>query len=67
MLTKVHNPCSSGPYSRSTSNVTNMCCMFVLILVLVDHALGEENYRIMTNEIYVLILVLVDHALGDQR
>ncbi len=40
----------------------------VLILVLVDHTLGEADFKF--NELKlagVLILVLVDHTLGEQN
>ena len=39
----------------------------VLILVLVDHALGDELKTWSDKELDVLILVLVDHALGDKN
>ena len=37
----------------------------VLILVLVDHALGACVKSELVSKVLVLILVLVDHALGD--
>ena len=38
---------------------------FVLILVLMDHALGDCSLAAFVNTSFVLILVLMDHALGD--
>ena len=38
------NPCFSGPCSRSLSTSTEENVILVLILVLVDHALGVSNH-----------------------
>ena len=61
------NPCFSGPCSRSPWKYDNWRSAWsVLILVLVDHALGDIEFtdkNILA--IKVLILVLVDHALGE--
>mgnify|MGYP002673485354 CR=1 FL=1 len=59
------NPCFSGTYSRRPGRMTPKTKMGVLILVLVEHTLGDigmechnlQNWR-------VLILVLVEHTLG---
>ena len=39
--------------------------LFVLILVLVEHALGARTNKADKAATVVLILVLVEHALGD--
>ena len=39
-------------------------CRAVLILVLVEHTLGDPQFNPMANPKLVLILVLVEHTLG---
>ena len=57
------NPCFSGTCSRSEQS-HHYCNTCVLILVLVEHALGVSFENVFIPEEKVLILVLVEHALG---
>ena len=58
------NPCFSGTCSRSHLENLSKYYQRVLILVLVEHALGGDLDNISVVYHTVLILVLVEHALG---
>ena len=59
------NPCFSGTYSRRFSPlVRSSPKQNVLILVLVEHTLGDGDVLEMPADLAVLILVLVEHTLG---
>ena len=60
------NPCFSGTYSRSYSQLLKYICYVVLILVLVEHTLGEVREETTHGVRIVLILVLVEHTLGGR-
>ena len=59
------NPCFSGTYSRRDSCKTAAKVLNVLILVLVEHTLGEPFLTLVALPLRVLILVLVEHTLGE--
>ena len=58
------NPCFSGTYSRSLGIVSSDDIAAVLILVLVEHTLGDIRNVVTNTTKDVLILVLVEHTLG---
>ena len=62
------NPCSNGRCSRRGQNQVNPHKDLVLILVLMEDALGdtESHRRERTIEERVLILVLMEDALGEE-
>ena len=61
------NPCFSGTCSRSSLKNDRGEMIMVLILVLVEHALGGRGLRFFGVCMVVLILVLVEHALGARH
>ncbi len=62
------NPCFSGTYSRSGREQPVCANTAVLILVLVEHTLGECSlWDLNRYQTEVLILVLVEHTLGAMR
>ena len=58
------NPCFSGTYSRRPGYYYFATERGVLILVLVEHTLGEFYKDVERFRSKVLILVLVEHTLG---
>ena len=58
------NPCFSGTYSRRISEKDGHTIVHVLILVLVEHTLGDKGVLETLVRATVLILVLVEHTLG---
>ena len=65
IVTACLNPCFSGTYSRRATQIRKYAVQrIVLILVLVEHTLGEAQTLFCRPAWYVLILVLVEHTLG---
>ena len=60
------NPYCGGTCSRRTISTHSTGCITVLILIVVEHALGVEEINV-SDRFWVLILIVVEHALGVSR
>ena len=59
------NPCFNGTYSRRHTDIINCAnSTNVLILVLMEHTLGDFENMSVDEILSVLILVLMEHTLG---